>query len=137
MEALNVFLDSNVLFSLCWKGPEGTLLGVLLELREYGRIRLLVSPLVLDETAANLAAKRPEALSRLGQIAATLSLVPDAQVPLDCDLPENDRIILSSAVACGADFFLTGNKTDFAGLYGKAVKGTRVVEPRTFLHRRR
>lgn len=137
MEALKVFLDSNVLFSFCWKPAEGTLLGMLLELQEHGRIRLHVSPLVMDETAANLADKRPEALSRLGQIARALTLVPNTQVPLDCDLPENDRLILSSAVACGADFFLTGNKADFASLYGRTMKGTKVMEPRAFLHRRR
>jgi predicted nucleic acid-binding protein len=137
MEALRGFLDSNVIFSLCWNGPEGTLLGILLELQAHGRIALLASPLVMDETATNLAAKRPETMTHLERIAPGLVMVSDAQMPLDVDLPEKDRVILSSAVACGADFFITGNKVDFAGLCRKVVKGTRVVEPRAFLNRRR
>lgn len=137
MEALRVFLDSNVLFSLCWNGPEGALLGILIELQAHGRMALLASPLVMDETAANLTAKRPAAMVHLEKIAPRLSFAPDAQMPLEVDLPEKDRFLLSTAVACGADFFITGNKADFADLYGKMVKGTRFLEPRAFLHRRR
>lgn len=137
MGALKVFLDSNILFSLCWKEPEGSTLGLFLDLQRWGDIKILVSHLVIEEASSNLRTKRPEAMSRFERIVGELTVVPDAEVPLDIELPDMDRIILSTAVAGGAEFFVTGNSADFAKLYGTKVRGTRVVDVRTFLHRRR
>jgi len=133
MEAVAVFLDSNVLFSLCWKGSENTILGVLLKLQDRGDLRLLISPLVLYEASENLRVKKPEALPLLRRIAESCQEVPDANLPLEVVLPKNDRLILSAAVAGKARYFLTGNTADFGPLYGRTIGGTRVLTPRAFI----
>lgn len=132
-EEVTVFLDSNILFSICWSGPEKTLLGLLLEFQAAGWVRLLISPLALEEASDNLRRKRPAALPTLKKLAASCLTVPDADLALDLKLPEKDGLLLSAAIAARAGFFLTGNTADFKALYGRSIKGTRVLTPRTFL----
>jgi hypothetical protein len=132
-EEVTVFLDSNILFSICWSGPEDTLLGLLLEFQAAGWVRLLISPLALEEASDNLRRKRPAALPTLKKLAASCLTVPDADLALDLKLPENDGLLLSAAIAARAGFFLTGNTADFKALYGRSIKGTRVFTPRAFL----
>jgi predicted nucleic acid-binding protein len=133
VEAVTVFLDSNILFSLCWKNPAESLIGILLELQEMGEVKLVISPLTLEETTANLKAKKPNALSRLQEVVDSCTVVPDVLSPLEIDLPENDLILLSTAIANKVNFFLTGNKADFGPFYGSTIGGTRILAPRSFL----
>jgi len=132
-EAVTVFLDSNIIFSICWSGPENTLLGLLLEFQAAGRMRLLISPLALEEAKDNLRRKRPAALAALKKLSASCLKVPDADLSLDLRLPEKDGLLLSAAIAARANFLITGNTTDFKALYGRSIKGTRVLTPRAFL----
>jgi len=132
-KAVTVFLDSNILFSICWSVPENTLLGLLLEFQAAGWVRLLISPLALEEANDNLRRKRPAALPALKKLAASCLTVPDADLALDLKLPEKDGLLLSAAIAARARFFLTGNTADFKALYGRSIKGTRVLTPRAFL----
>lgn len=132
-EEVTVFLDSNILFSICWSGPENTLLGLLLEFQAPGRVRLLISPLALEEAKDNLRRKKPAAVPALEKLAALCLTVPDADLPLDLKLPEKDELLLSAAIAAHARFFLTGNTADFKALYGRLIKGTRILTPRAFL----
>ena len=48
-------------------------------------------------------------------------------------LPENDRIILSSAVYHGMDFFITGNTKDFLTFYNKKLSNTLILTTKDFL----
>jgi predicted nucleic acid-binding protein len=134
-EAVAVFLDSNILFSICWSGSKNSLLGLLLELQESGQVQILISPLGIEETRDNLRRKRPAALPALKRLASSCVTVPDAELPLDVKLPEKDQLLLSSAIAARAVFFLTGNIADFKTLYGTSVKGTTVLTPRAFLNK--
>jgi predicted nucleic acid-binding protein len=135
MEEVSVFLDSNILFALCWKAPEESLFGILVTLHREGRLRLHVSPLVLEEVSANLKAKRPAALPLFARLSAECVVVPDSSALLDLPLPPKDLMLLSTAVAHRIRFFLTGNRADFASLYGHEVNGTTVFTPRAFLTR--
>lgn len=51
-------------------------------------------------------------------------------------LPDNDRIILSTAIFCGMDFFLTGNSRDFNSFYHKKIIKTTILTPGDFLNRK-
>jgi predicted nucleic acid-binding protein len=139
MEKVTVFLDSNVLFSVAWTGWEKSRSAILFELQTLGFIRLFISRLVLEETMSNLREKRPEAIPFFEELSGEIEVVPDLVVEGEDrrlkELPENDRVILSTAVAYGMDFFLTGNTRDFRGLYRRRIGRTLILTPREFLNR--
>lgn len=139
MEKVTVFLDSNVLFSVAWTGREKSRSAILFELQSLGFIRLFISRLVLEETMSNLREKRPEAIPFFEELSGDVKVVPDLVVEGEDrrlkELPENDRVILSTAVAHGMDFFLTGNTRDFRGLYRRRIGRTMILTPREFLNR--
>lgn len=139
MEKVTVFLDSNVLFSVAWTGREKSRSAILFELQSLGFIRLFISRLVLEETMSNLREKRPEAIPFFGKLSGEVEVVPDLVVEGEDrrlkELPENDQVILSTTVAHGMDFFLTGNTRDFRGLYRRRIGRTLILTPREFLNR--
>jgi len=136
---VTVFLDSNVLFSVAWTGREKSRSAILFELQSLGFIRLFFSRLVLEETMSNLRGKRPEAIpffeERSGEVEVVPELVVEGGDRRLKELPENDRVILSTAVAHGMDFFLTGNTRDFRGLYHRRIGRTLILTPREFLNK--
>ena len=139
MEKVTVFLDSNVLFSVTWTGREKSRSVILFELQSLGFVRLFISRLVLEETLFNLREKRPEAIPFVEELLGEVEVVPDLAVEGEDlrvqGLPENDRLILSTAVSQGMDFFLTGNSKDFRGLYRSRIGRTLILSPREFLNR--
>jgi len=139
MEKVTVFLGSNVLFSVAWTGREKSRSAILFELQSLGFIRLFISRLVLEETMSNLRGKRPEAIPFFEELSGEVEVVPDLVVEGEDrrlkELPENDRMILSTAVAHGMDFFLTGNTRDFRGLYRRRIGRTLILTPREFLNK--
>ena len=139
MGKVTVFLDSSVLFSVASTGREKSRSAILFELQSLGFIRLFISRLVLEETMSNLREKRPEAIPFFEELSGEVKVVPDLVVEGEDrrlkELPENDRVILSTAVAHGMDFFLTGNTRDFRGLYRRRIGGTLILTPREFLNR--
>ncbi|WP_297058807.1 PIN domain-containing protein [Thermosulfurimonas sp.] len=136
--ALTVFLDSNVLFSIAYSGPERSRSYLLFELEKKGRLRLYISELVFRETAVNLRLKRPEQEPFLKKLLSRLTILPDQPLGLPQlgFLPLQDRLILETAISNGLQFFLTGNRRHFGPLYGRKIKDTRVLSPAEFLHRR-
>ena len=139
MEEVTVFLDSNVLFSVAWTGREKSRSAILFELQSLGFVRLFISRLVLEETMSNLREKRPEAIPFVEELSGEVEIVPDLAVEGEDlrvqGLPENDRLILSTAVSHGMDFFLTGNSKDFRCLYRCRIGRTLILTPREFLNR--
>ena len=139
MEKVTVFLDSYLLFSVAWTGREKSRSAILFELQSLGFIRLFISRLVLEETMSNLREKRPKATPFFEELSGDVEVVPDLVVEGEDrrlkELPENDRVILSTAVAHGMDFFLTGNTRDFRGLYRRRIGRTLILTPREFLNR--
>jgi len=139
MEKVTVFLGSNVLFSVAWTGRQKSRSAILFELQSLGFIRLFISRLVLEETMSNLREKRPQVIPFFEELSEEVEVVPDLVVESEDrrlkKLPENDRVILSTAVAHGMDFFLTGNTRDFRALYRRRIVRTMILTPREFLDR--
>jgi len=117
-----VFLDSNVLLSGLFS--------------EKGAPRIILDLLTLDlpvlegatgyynlrEVERNLKKKMPEALSlyqkylpRLGLEVVALP-ARDKLRSMAGAIAEKDVPVLASAIACGADYLITGDKKDFARL---------------------
>jgi predicted nucleic acid-binding protein len=137
MEPLTVFLDSNILFSIAWSGAETSRAYILFELQQQGKLRLFISPLVMEETLSNIKSKKPAAMPFLNELLKKTALVPDAISGISDEklngLPQNDRILLQTAIAHGIHWFITGNSRDFQLLYGCRIGRTTIASPRDFL----
>lgn len=136
MEPLTLFLDSNVIFSVAWSGADKSRAHILFELQERGFVRLFISPLVMEETLSNISSKKPAALPFLRELLKCATLIPEA-TPKIVDtrvysLPDNDRLLLQTAVAHGVNWFITGNSRDFQTLYGQRIGKTTIASPREF-----
>lgn len=140
MEEMKVFLDSNVVFSICWSGKERSRSYLLYELQQRGFFHIFISRLVHDETKFNLETKRVEAVPLFEELMLESEMVSDiassavsSELPA---LPDNDRIILSTAVFHRMDFFLTGNSRDYKHIFHKKILQTMVLTPAYFLNKR-
>jgi predicted nucleic acid-binding protein len=140
MEKVKVFLDSNVLFSIAYSGKETSRSYVLYELQRQGHVSLNISNLVREEVLFNLQEKREEALELVRELLQTTVVLPDISLDLAAagvsQLPENDRLILGTAVFHERDYFLTGNIRDFKRYYRNRISRTMILSPRDFLNRK-
>jgi len=124
-----VFLDANVLFSAAWLEGSG-----LARLWRLPASRLITSRYALAEAERNLGSD--EQRLRLTALVADLELVDavaGGQLPDGVKLVEKDASILLAAIAAGATHLLTGDRRHFADLYGKSVKGVRILSPAEYL----
>ena len=127
---MKVFLDANVVFSAAHQ-QEGRAQSLLL-LARAGYCDLLVSGHALEEAQRNLARisesfdKRLEALLAMSEVVAEApaSLVAWA---LEQGLPLKDAPILAAAAHANADILATGDQRDFGHLFGKSLRGVRVL----------
>jgi predicted nucleic acid-binding protein len=125
-----VFLDANVLFSAAYD-PRSRIT----QLWRAGDLELFVSPFVSAEALRNLQAKRPRQLKTLRQLLNGCRLVDEAPhhtIPAGVDLSEKDRPVLSAAIACKADYLLTGD-THFRTWFGRVIAGTTIMRPGDYL----
>ena len=134
---MRLFLDANVLFAAA-HSPEGRS-RALFELAAVGRCSLLSSPHAIEEARRNLALKSPSGSRDLESILEQLEVVSEAGPrlvtwALDQGLPLNDAPILAAAVAAEADLLVTGDRTHFGHLYGRALGGVMITPPRRALH---
>jgi predicted nucleic acid-binding protein len=136
---IKVFLDSNILFSIAYSGKAKSRSYQLFELQEKGVLNIYVSPLVCGEASLNIKLKRSEHQDFLDELIGKTRLVENILVyedyPRIKNLPQNDRIILLTAVYHRMDFFLTGNDRDFSKLYNQKVGRTLILRPADFLHK--
>lgn len=124
-----VFLDANVLFSAAWLEGSG-----LARLWRVPTARLITSRYALAEAERNL--ESDEQRSRLTALAMSVQLVdaaPGGQLPDGVKLVEKDAPILLAAIEAGASHLLTGDRRHFADLYGKSIKGVRILSPSAYL----
>jgi predicted nucleic acid-binding protein len=119
---MRVFLDANILFSASF--AESLLADFLGELKKHAV--LLTNAYAKAEAERNVAAKMPTRLAAC-QVADTLELVPLQLFDLPVKLVEKDRPILCGAIAGRADYLLTGDKKDFGHLFGRTVRGVKIV----------
>jgi predicted nucleic acid-binding protein len=135
---MKVFLDSNILFSICWSGKEVSRSWLFFELQRQGHVQLFISNLVHDETSFNLQTKRLESLKLFKQLVTELTLLQDnfgmTAHPQIMRLSLNDRVIFMTALAHGMEYFISGNSCDFSDLYGQRIGTMLNLRPVDFLN---
>jgi len=135
---IKVFLDSNVLFSIAYTGKDKSRSFLIYELQESGMLKVYLSNLVCEEALFNIRKKKPDVEPFLRELIQRSKILGDIAADLQHQeirkLPENDRIILSTALYNKMDAFLTGNEKDFKKLYKKRVFGTLILRPVDFLN---
>jgi predicted nucleic acid-binding protein len=126
---MRIFLDANILFSASF--PKSRLAEFLGELRRHAVF--LTNAYAKAEAERNITAKQPKRLAAHEKFAASLEVIPLRLFDPDVKLAEKDRPILCGAIAGGADYLLTGDKKDFGPLFGKTVRGVKIVNVRMLL----
>jgi len=127
---VKVFLDANVVFSAAHQ-REGRAQSLLL-LARAGRCDLMVSAHALEEARRNLTRKSHSFEQRLADLLAMTEVVAEAPAPLvawalEHGLPLKDAPILAAAVHANADILATGDLRDFGHLFGKSLRGVRIL----------
>ncbi len=135
---MRLFLDANVLFSAA-RNPDGRAAAIL-ALAGQGLCELLTSPHAVEEARRNLSLKHPDRAARLDEVLRAVVIGREASPPgvawaLAQDLPPKDAPILAAAADAQADLLVTGDLTHFGHLYGKTIRGLKVVTPATALAR--
>jgi predicted nucleic acid-binding protein len=87
---------------------------------------------VAEEARRNLVAKAPESLEAFEEVLSRIELAPlQPSASLDLPLPEKDRPVLAAAIRLRCDALVTGDRTHFGALYGKAIHGVTIHSPRS------
>jgi len=120
---MRVFLDANLIFSAAQTGsPSRQLIETLAR-----HATLTTHPAVWHEAERNLQTKRPDWLGGLASLKPLLHLHSGVAVCPDVGLPAKDQPVLAAAIAARADRLVTGDRTHFGPLFGKAIQGVRVL----------
>lgn len=122
---MSIFLDANILFS---SSKAGEFQDFFLWLSHHEK--LVTSGYALQEAENALTRKRPEWIAGFKTVKKMVTIVPEAVIQ-DFPLPlrSKDIPIFSSAVSCGADYLVTGDRRDFGDLFGCQYQATMIVNP--------
>lgn len=135
---IKIFLDSNVLFSIAYTGKDKSRSYLIYEIQTLGMLKVYLSKLVCEEALFNIRRKKPDTEELLNELIDRSEILVDISADLKHaearKLPQNDRIILSTAVYNKMDIFVTGNEKDFKNLYHKKVLSTLILRPVDFLN---
>ena len=88
---------------------------------------LLTNAYATTEAERNIAVKQPKRLAAHERFVESLELVALHLFDPGVTLAEKDRPILCGAISGSADYLLTGDKRDFGHLFGKTVRGVKIV----------
>ena len=129
---MKLFLDANVIFSAAHQA-EGRAQH-LVALAGAGRCTLVTSAHAIEEARRNLELKSRGFEARLRAALAVTDTVAEAPGHIVAwaageGLPPQDAPILAAAVHCGAQILVTGDARDFRPLYGRTLRGVKVVTP--------
>lgn len=135
---IKIFLDSNVLFPIAYTGKDKSRSYLIYEIQTLGMLKVYLSKLVCEEALFNIRRKKPDTEELLNELIDRSEILVDISADLKHaearKLPQNDRIILSTAVYNKMDFFVTGNENNFKNLYHKKVLSTLILRPVDFLN---
>ncbi|HTP72133.1 MAG TPA: PIN domain-containing protein [Burkholderiaceae bacterium] len=127
---MRIFLDANILFSAA---KSAGAVRRLLSLAEAAGHTLCADAYVAAEAHRNLQIKAPDGLIVLDAILQRIELAGFQVSALPDDpaagLPDKDRPVLAAAVRLRCDALVTGDRTHFGRLYGKAIQGMTVRSP--------
>ena len=118
---MKLFLDANVLFSASLSAS-GTAQALLVAAKAAGA-ECVCSERAFAEAHRNLASKVPQSLPNLELISVLVSRVPEphatqTDAARGAGVVEKDAPVLGAALACGADWFVTGDLRHFGPLFG-------------------
>ena len=125
-----VFLDANVIFSAAYN--PGSRIGSLWRLRG---LKLFTSDYALAEVVRNLQSKSPSRVLSLAGLLSRMSVIASptiTQSRVPGDLPSKDEPILQAAIACRANYLLTGD-ADFVFCFGRVIDGVLILRPADYL----
>lgn len=120
---MRVFLDANILFSASFKTSQ---VRAFIDVLESVAL-LSTSRHAVEEARRNISAKKAANLPSLESLLKGVEIAAVTSFALDVELAEKDIPILCGAIALKADYLLTGDKKDFGALYGRKIKGVKIV----------
>jgi predicted nucleic acid-binding protein len=129
---MRIFLDANVLFSAA--KSDGAVRRLLDLLIGAGH-ECWADGFVVEEARRNLAAKSTDGPAALDRLLSRLHVgpmhAPDTALEDALPLPEKDRPVLAAAIRHRCEALVTGDRTHFGRLYGKAIHGVTIHSPRS------
>ena len=131
---MRIFLDANVLFSAAQ--TDGAVRALIARLHESGH-RLVADAHVWEEARRNLVARYPSRLSALDALTSTIAIFPlrggdqdpESQSPESLPVDDKDKPVLAAAITLDCRALITGDRTHFGHLFGKAVRGVSIYSP--------
>ncbi len=109
---IRVFLDANVLFSASNDGSNiARLVHLLIEQGE-----VITSDFAAEEARRNVQLKRQTWAMDLEALIGQVQVVPSIQFDLPVELSKKDQPILCTAIRCGCQYLVTGDRKDFGHL---------------------
>jgi predicted nucleic acid-binding protein len=129
---MKLFLDANILFTAAYS-EQGTS-RALFRLAEVCRCSLITSAYAADEARRNFAVKAPTVLTEFEKLLKSVAIVREPAPAVaarmkQLPLVDKDAPIMAAAVEAGADILVTGDRKDFARLFGQEVEGVLVLNP--------
>ena len=135
-----VFLDTNILFSYIYSYPKESVSSFIFYLEEKKKIKLFASEIVKQELLKNIKIKIEDKVDMFYNTISRLTILLDVTFDKLYEyqsinkLPENDRIILTTAIFHKMDYFITGNVKDFKELFNKQIMNTTILNQRDFIN---
>lgn len=125
---MKVLLDANILFSAALPGSK---------LSEMIQTLLRHSACVTnrharEEAERNLQIKHPDRVTELRDMVTRMPIHEGLAELAAVEIRDKDKPVLAGAIHTGCSHFVTGDKRDFDHLFGRTVRGVRIVSPRTF-----
>jgi predicted nucleic acid-binding protein len=118
-DSLTVFIDSNILFSTCYRSPN------LFERQwKIPGVHIVTARYCVHEVRKNLPS--PDQRSRLEQWLLKTKVVEDCpadELPENLMLPAKDVPVIAAAARCKADILITGDSNHFGRYFGHTVLG--------------
>jgi uncharacterized protein len=129
---VRVFLDANVLFSAAYR--ETGSVRAFFGLADAGACTLVSSAYAIEEARRNVVLKHPQRVRDLEALVAILETCPEPSAATlawasNTGLRGKDAPILAAAVDAHCHVLATGDRSDFASLFGRRLRGTLVMLP--------
>jgi len=130
-DLLVAFIDSNILFSTCYRSPN-----LFERLWTIPNVRIVTANYCVEEVRRNF--RSSEQLTRLDQWLLRTHIVedcPENDLPETLMLPAKDVPVLAAAARCQADILITGDQNHFGRYYGHRVLGVLIESSEMFRSR--
>jgi predicted nucleic acid-binding protein len=123
-----VFVDSNILFSTCYRSPN-----LFERLWTIPGLRIATSHYCVTEVRRHLGtASQIENFHAILERTQIVEDCPEEELPATLMLHAKDVPVLAAAARCHAEVLVTGDKNHFGRYFGHRVLGVRIESPEIF-----